>query len=643
MSRISNLLHFDRFGWCRSRVYAGIAHITLFALSGLAAYLLRFDFHINATYRAQLLETIPIWIVVKMIIFSAGHLNRGLWKYVSVPDLISIAFANLLASALSAGVIYTFGVGFPRSVAILDFILCLNGTVGLRVAMRLAAERRRRSGSRIGRSRTLIYGGGAAGMMLLREIRDSSLRYEVCGFIDDDPGKKRMFILRVPVLGTGKDLAALARAHRIAQVLIAIPSATGEQMTRILENCHDSNVPCKTVPGFKDIIEGRGLSAQIREVAVEDLLGRNPVMLDESGIREHLQSKVVMVTGAGGSIGSELCRQIARFEPQAIIGFEIAETALFQIEQVMLEAFPTVRFIPEIGSIQNPARLDQVIAQYSPAVIYHAAAYKHVPMMETHIFEAAQNNILGTYNVAAAAARHGVERFIMISSDKAVHPVNIMGATKRIAELLINGMQAEKTRYSSVRFGNVLGSNGSVVPIFKKQIAAGGPITVTHPEMRRYFMTIPEAAQLVLQAAAMGHGGEIFVLDMGEPVKIVDLARKMILLSGFTPDRQIKIQFVGIRPGERLYEELRTLNEDVVPTYHEKIKIFVDHSARFDLSCISALHELIDRADATGLLLEIKDLIPEFNPGAHLLRQLVQESRMQSGLQVENAVVVQVQ
>jgi FlaA1/EpsC-like NDP-sugar epimerase len=384
-------------------------------------------------------------------------------------------------------------------------------------------------------------------------------------------------------------------------------------------------VEYKTIPGLGEVIEERGLVGQIREVAVEDLLGRNTVRLNDDQIRGTLEGKIVLVTGAAGSIGSELCRQIARFNPAKIVGFEIAESPLFEIDREMRQAFPAIPFYPEMGSIQNRARLDEVLLQHAPSIVYHAAAYKHVPMMEANVFEAIENNVFGTYNVAMAAAEHGVEDFIMISSDKAVRPTNIMGATKRVTELLLLELQNGRTCYVAVRFGNVLGSNGSVIPIFKKQIAAGGPVTVTHPEMRRYFMTIPEASQLVLQASTMGMGGEIFVLDMGAPVKIVDLARNLIRLSGFRPDEDIKIEFTGARPGEKLYEELNFIEENTVPTPCEKIKIFTGNSlpsAGME-SYLEALRGICQRREVSNLVLTLKDLIPDYNPSAQLRRRVV--------------------
>jgi FlaA1/EpsC-like NDP-sugar epimerase len=392
-----------------------------------------------------------------------------------------------------------------------------------------------------------------------------------------------------------------------------------------MEMCYATGAEIKTVPGLCDVIEGNGLAGQIREVAVEDLLGRVPVHLEESQIRGTLEGKVVLVTGAAGSIGSELCRQIARFCPAGIVGFEIAETPLFEIDSEMRKTFPQVPFYPEVGSIQNRARLDDVLRQYQPSVVYHAAAYKHVPLMEAHVFEAVENNVFGTYNMAVAAAKHGVENFVMISSDKAVRPTNVMGATKRVAELVLLNLQNGRTKYVAVRFGNVLGSNGSVIPIFKKQIAAGGPVTVTHPDMRRFFMTIPEACQLVLQASAIGKGGQICVLDMGQPVKIVDLAKNLILLSGLRPDEDIKIEFTGMRPGEKLYEELSTLLEDTVPTEHEKVRIFVgDGMLEKDVQgWLDSLHEICESRDIGRLVVALKEIVLDYSPSTHLLKRLI--------------------
>jgi FlaA1/EpsC-like NDP-sugar epimerase len=602
--------------------------LAVFAFSGVAAFLLRFDFGLPAHYWRHLAYALPIWIVVKTVVFRMASLDRGWWRYVSVDDLLRIVVGNFVGSVLSCVAILSIAPGgFPRSIYALDLMVCFLGTAGVRMTVRMLAEGVLHGGNGALEKNTLIYGAGDAGVALLREIqRNPKLLYRVRGFLDDRPDKKGIHILGVSVLGGGENVGLLTAKHKIDIILIAIPSATGVQMTRILEGCHAHGVECKTVPGLGDIIEERGLAGQIREVAVEDLLGRNPVRLEENQIRGTLQGKVVLVTGAAGSIGSELCRQIARFQPAGIVGFEIAESPLFEIDREMLRTFPQTPFYPEIGSVQNRIRLDEVMRQYSPSVVYHAAAYKHVPLMETHVFEAIENNVFGTYNVAMAAAEYGVEDFVMISSDKAVRPTNVMGATKRVAELLLLALQNGGTKYVAVRFGNVLGSNGSVIPIFKKQIAAGGPVTVTHRDTRRFFMTIPEACQLVLQAAVNGAGGQICVLDMGEPVKIVDLARHLILLSGLKPGEDIKIEFTGLRPGEKLYEELSTMLEDTVPTAHEKIRIHLGNGlpARDMLAWLDELREICEARDTGRLVVALKEIVLDYSPSTHLLKRVIE-------------------
>jgi FlaA1/EpsC-like NDP-sugar epimerase len=395
-------------------------------------------------------------------------------------------------------------------------------------------------------------------------------------------------------------------------------------MMRILKLATDAKVEYKTVPSLGELIQGTELGKQIREVAVEDLLGRKPVQLDQEKIRERVEGRVVMVTGAAGSIGSEICRQLVKFNPLALVGFDEAETPLFHLDREMARRFPDVAFYPEIGSITNREALKRVMERYQPSILYHAAAYKHVPMMERHVFSAVETNVFGTWNVARAAVEHGVDDFVMISTDKAVRPTSMMGATKRIAEMLIRALQKESaTKFVAVRFGNVLGSNGSVVPIFKEQIAAGGPVTVTHPEMTRYFMTIPEASQLVLQAFSIGKGGEVFVLEMGEPVRIADLAKNLILLSGLQPGREIEIQYTGLRPGEKMFEELNLQDELLIPTSHAKIRSYVGNHIR-DLKQIKVvllrLQKISEEQDIANLVLLLKELIPDYNPGAELLK-----------------------
>lgn len=610
------------------RALAWSAQLVVFLGSGVAAWMLRFEFKVPPGALAALGWSLIAWLLAKSAVFALLHLDRGWWRYASVPDVVRIGLGNVAGSALAAGALVAFSpVQIPRSIYLIDLLLCAHGTAALRLAARIVRDHAlvvsRSSGPRV-----FLYGAGHAGFMLLKEIQTNPrLDYEVAGFIDDDLRKKGMFVCRVPVLGSGADLPVLAAKRDVEEVLIAIPSATGQQMVEMFNHCYSAGLRCRTMPGMAEIIEEADLAPQIRDVDVEDLLGRTPVRLDQDIIHGKLSGKTILVTGAAGSIGSEICRQVARFQPSAIVGFDISETGLFFIEREIRELFPAIPFHAEIGSVQNRSRLAEAFERYRPAAVYHAAAYKHVPLMEDHLVEAVANNILGTFNVADAAATYGVADFVMISSDKAVRPVNIMGLTKRVAELVVRGMQNGGTRFTSVRFGNVLGSNGSVVPIFKQQIAAGGPVTVTDPEMTRYFMTIPEAVQLVLQASTMGHGGEIFVLDMGAPVKIVDLARNLILLSGLRIDEDIEIKFNGIRPGEKLYEELSAYNENTAPTFHEKIKVFLpaEEDTIAVAPCIATLRELCQERDSRAIFMELKDLVAEYNPSAHILRQLLSE------------------
>lgn len=623
------------------RMVVCVAQGLVFALSGLTAFLLRFDFNLPHVYVRYLVYAVPIWVIVKSIVFQVANLNRPGMRYVSIADIYRLLAANFAGSGISCLLILGLEPsGFPRSIYFSDFLLAFMGTAGLRIVVRMTMEAMRCGSTGAPEKRTFIYGAGDAGVILLKEIRNNArLAYHVCGFIDDRRSKLGVPINGITVVGGGDEIKALTRKHKVELILIAIPSATGAEITRILSLCHAAGVECKTVPGLGEIIQGSGLAGQIREVAVEDLLGRTPIKLEEKQVRANIEGKVVLVTGAAGSIGSELCRQLARFRPAGIVGFEIAESPLFEIDREMRGVFPQVPFYAEIGSIQNRARINQILEKRRPQIIYHAAAYKHVPLMEEHVFEAVENNVFGTLNLAEAAADYGVEDFVMISSDKAVRPTNVMGATKRMAEMLLLALQNGGTQYIAVRFGNVLGSNGSVIPIFKKQIAAGGPITVTHPEMRRFFMTIPEACQLVLQASAIGEGGQICVLDMGQPVKIVNLARNLILLSGLKPDKDIKIEFTGMRPGEKLYEELSTLLEDTIPSDHEKIRIFVGNGLPETdvMNWLDSMRDICEARDVGKLVLALKEMVLDYNPSADLLKRMVTSQNQPVALQAAEA------
>lgn len=616
--------------------------ICIFAVSVIASFLLRFDLNLPPKETVHLVYGLFIWVAAKIIVFRLARLDRGWWRFLSLDDLPRLAIGNLLGSlAGTCAILWLAPSRFPRSVFILDLLICSLLTVGVRLVAKIFFEAPKFHAS-ADKKRTLVYGAGSAGVSLLAEIRhNAGLPYHVIGFMDDDPKLLGLVIHGAKVLGNGEKLAAVVAKHKVDMILIAIPSASGQQMTQILRCCQESDVSYKTVPGLGEIIEGNGLVKQVRDVAVEDLLGRSPAQLDEKEIAAKLANKVIVVTGAGGSIGSELCRQIARFRPEAIVGYEIAENALFHVDQEMRSHFPDVRFYPEIGSVQNPQRLAEVMERHHPSILYHAAAYKHVPMMEAHIFEALENNVFGTYTTALAAREYGIEDFVMISTDKAVRPTSVMGVTKRLAELVVNSLQNGGTRFVSVRFGNVLGSNGSVIPLFKKQIAAGGPVTVTHREMQRYFMTIPEASQLVLQASSMGQGGEIFVLDMGAPVKIVDLARNLILLSGLRPNEDIRIEFTGIRPGEKLYEELCTFDESSIPTRHEKIKMFTGASVTYNEMKlpIEILQQICAARDVAQLVLRLKGMVPDYNPSSHLLQRALEGKTLQVGKRAQALAV----
>jgi FlaA1/EpsC-like NDP-sugar epimerase len=619
-----------------SRWVTRAIQLCVFALANLLGFILRFDLTVPFQYRAHLLAGFCFLVPAKILAFHFFKLDRDWWRYASIPDIASLAVANLAGSFIGCLALHFSGPrGFPRSIYFLDFLVCFLLTAGVRISAQLVFEYFRMPVPSMAK-RTLVYGAGDVGAALVSEIRrnPTPLPYEVIGFIDDDRAKQGCRIHGITVLGSGATLPSLVVSRSIEMVLIAMPSALGAQITEVLRLCRQAGVSCRTVPGLSEIITGNALATQIREVAVEDLLGRSAVRLEEDQIRRSLQGKVVLVTGAAGSIGSELCRQLARFQPAGIVGFEIAESPLFEIDRQMKQSFPNTPFYPEIGSVQNQDRLHEVFRRHSPSTVYHAAAYKHVPLMETHIFEAVENNVFGTYNVALAAAEHRVDDFVLISSDKAVRPSNVMGATKRVAELLLLALQNGGTKYVAVRFGNVLGSNGSVIPIFKHQIASGGPVTVTHRDMRRFFMTIPEACQLVLQSAVIGRGGQICVLDMGAPVKIIDLARNLILLSGLQPDSDIKIEFTGVRAGEKLHEELTNGLEDTAPTAHEKIRIFTGHGMpEGEIRVwLNRLREACQTRDTGQLVLALTAVVPDYSPSADLLKRALEHQPSRTGI-----------
>ena len=539
------------------------------------AYWLRFNMDIEEIYLISMLRTLPWVVISQAIIFLWFGLYRGIWRYASLPDLKRILLAVLLAATAVPLAVFMLRINavVPRSVLVIDPILLFLIMCGSRIAYRLWKEHRMYNLANLQAKPVIVLGAGDAAVGLVKDLARSH-EWRIAGFLDDNPKNHGTLLHGVKVLGRVDELPAIAEKMQIQHAIIAMPKATHAARRRAMNVCISAGVKALTVPSFDDLLSGKVTVSQIRHVELDDLLGRDPVVLDSTGLQELLAGKTILVTGAGGSIGSELCRQISRFRPQRIILFDVSEYALYRIEQEFHSDFSDTAIACAIGDIKNRARLDQVLEQYRPSVAFHAAAYKHVPLMEEqNAWEALLNNALGTYVTAQAAVAHRVEKFVLVSTDKAVNPTNVMGASKRLAEMLCQALQqSSDTRFVMVRFGNVLGSTGSVIPKFREQIEKGGPVTVTHPDIMRYFMSIPEAAQLVLQSAVMGKGGEIFVMDMGDPVKIYDLAKDLIQLSGFG-EEEIKIVYTGLRPGEKLYEELLADEESTLPTPHPKLRI----------------------------------------------------------------------
>jgi len=588
----------------------------------VVAYLIRFDFSFPAVNQHAFWQLLPILLIIKLAVFWRFGVTHGWWRYVSIPDVLDLFKANVIASLLVAAYVLFMQVkGVPRSVLLLDGLFCFLFSCGVRILTRAVREQylpmplgKKRDGDK----RTLIFGAGQGGQMIAREIRQNpALGVELVGFVDDDPAKQGQRFQGLPVLGNRRRLATICREHRVEEIIIAIPSARGSQLRELVELCRGTGVRFKTLPGVGDLIDGRVTVQHIRPVDLEDLLGREAVRLDRDGIRAYLEGKRVLVTGAAGSIGAELCRQVALFRPEQLILFDNAESPLFHIERELTAAHPELSLVGVLGDVRDRARVEGVFEHFKPRVVFHAAAYKHVPMMEMNPAEAVHNNVHGTRVVADAAVKAGVAHMVMVSTDKAVNPTNVMGASKRAAELYVQGLATKsRTHFVTVRFGNVLGSAGSVIPIFREQILKGGPVTVTHPEVTRFFMTIPEASQLVLQAGSMGQGGEIFLLDMGEPVKIADLAAELIRLSGHEPGREIEIVFTGLRPGEKLFEELLIAGEGILPTQHEKIR--VARAMPADFAPIAAQCEALYQAsrdiDIPRVLAQLRNLVPEYQP-----------------------------
>lgn len=564
----------------------------------------------------QMVDALPIMVISYIVMLLSMHLYTRIWRYAGMREMVAVLIATTLGAGLFYTGMYVFDKSLPRSIYLISWILS-TGVIGIGrmvlhyIAMRYGGKQ----STDADMVNTLIIGAGDAGATIAREIERYHKRSrKVIGFIDDDESKFNRLMGGVRILGNRHDIPSIVKENKVKEIIIAMPSVTRNEIRNIMEICSPLKCKVNTLPGMYQLLDDEVLVSHLHPVSIEDLLERDEVRLDMDIVEHYIRDKVVLVTGAGGSIGSEICRQIMRVGPKQLLLLGHGENSIYLINQELKNIYKDGPIIPIIADIRDKQQLDQIFTQYNPQVVFHAAAHKHVPLMEIQPMAAVLNNIYGTRNVADVAGRHGVERFVMISTDKAVNPTSVMGATKRVAEKVIISMNdTYDTKYITVRFGNVLGSRGSVIPLFKKQIEAGGPVTVTDPEMTRYFMTIPEASQLVLQAGAMGKGGEVFLLDMGEPVKIIDLARNMIRLSGLEPDKDIHIKITGLRPGEKKYEELLTSEEGTNRTNHTKIfeaaldtvdrDWLIDKIATFD-SCETDM-------DVIGVL---QDIIPTYTP-----------------------------
>lgn len=596
-------------------LFARLHDITAIFLAWLLAYSLRFNFEIPQEHLVLMWKTLPFIILINVIFFSVFGLYRGIWRFASIPDLKRILNAVTSSALLIATTIFMLRgyLVVPRSVLVISPCLSILFLGGSRLLYRYVKDFKLYSSSAAQSESVIILGAGEAAISLLKELGRSN-RWHVVGMLDDDATLHGREVLGVRIHGRVDQLRDFADELKVHQVIVAMPSAGHQSRRLAVEMATALGLSVLTVPAIDDLISGRLSVSQLRNVDVEDLLGRDVVDLDQLGLKELISGQVILVSGAGGSIGSELCLQILKYFPRLLICYDLSEFALYQLEQKLTAISTNVLYI--VGDIKNAQRLKALINRYDPQLVFHTAAYKHVPIMETYnVSEALINNVQGTYTLAKACMEAGVAKFVLVSTDKAVNPTNVMGASKRLAEMVIQGLQAEhSTRFVMVRFGNVLGSSGSVIPKFREQIAAGGPITVTHPDITRYFMSISEAAQLVMQAGLMGAGSEIFVLDMGKAVRIVDLAKDMIKLSGFS-DQDIGIKFVGLRPGEKLYEELLADEETTTPSPHPKLRIaiarsvdalWVDDLMKWILSSPQKSENLIKS--------ELKTWVPEYTP-----------------------------
>ena len=598
-----------------------LVDIATMIMNSYLALILRHEGHyswIDDKYINSIQSYMIINIVTTLIIFILLNLYNNVWSFIGVHEELMIVAACTLSTAFQGLGMEVFMLEVPRSYYVFYLFLMVTTTTITRFSYRMLATVKhglKRNRGKI--VNTLVIGAGEAGSVIVQEIRSSKyLNRNVVGIIDDNPSKKGKYLHGIKILGNRNDVKRLAEKYDVQEIILAIPSASAKDTRDILKICNETECKLKVLPGMYQLITEEVSVSKLREVSIEDLLGRDTINIDVESVCNHVNNQVVMITGGGGSIGSELCRQIAAHNPKLLIIFDIYENTTYDIQQELIKKYPSLKLETLIGSVRNTNRIESVIERYRPDIIYHAAAHKHVPLMEDSPNEAIKNNVFGTYKTARAADKYGVKRFVLISTDKAVNPTNIMGASKRICEMIIQTFSRySATEYVAVRFGNVLGSNGSVIPLFKKQIAEGGPVTVTHPDIIRYFMTIPEAVSLVLEAGANAKGGEIFVLDMGEPVKIADLAKNLIRLSGYKLGEDIEIKYTGLRPGEKLYEELLTKEEGLKKTANALI--FVGKPLEFDeVHFLSKLKELEEKANSESY--EIKELVADIVPTYHI-------------------------
>ncbi len=617
-----------RLIWRRHFWIIFASDLTLLSLCYYGAYWLCYNGGMDASIRHQFAVTLIPMLGCKIVCFFSFDVYRGMWRYTGINDLTNIIKASASGSLLFIVYLAMFHQfsGVFKSVIVADAVCTVVAIGGLRLLVRLYFQRKHdfwegivfwRKAERSSR-KALIVGTGSLAERLLRELGDSNaMNYRVVGFVHENTGQDGMKIHGVPIVGALADIPDLVTYYRIDDILIAVPDIENRKVEKVIEACAGLDVRIKVIPSLLERMNV-SVAKNLRDIKLEDLLGRESVELDMKIVRREIEGKRVLVTGAGGSIGSELARQILVFNPKMLILLDNSETPLYNIELELAAVTTETMVVPCIADIRSLHGLERVFARYKPEFVYHAAAYKHVPMMELSPLAAVDNNTIGTYKVASVACKYHVKKFVLISTDKAVRPTSVMGATKRMAEMVVQSMNGNGTRFSVVRFGNVLGSNGSVVPLFEKQIAAGGPVTVTHPDVARYFMTIPEAVMFVLQSGAIGQGGELFLLDMGKQIKIIDLARNMIRLAGLIPDKDVQIKYVGMRPGEKLYEELLIEGEDVLDTSYDKIKICQGENGIDKKALNDAIESFIllskDSDDGNAVLDIIKKVVPMYNP-----------------------------